>query len=213
MTSASFWVDVTVPIHADMVVFEGDPPVEVRVALSRDRGDAANVSRLTLGSHTGTHVDAPLHFISGGAPVDALPLDVLIGPARVVACPTGPIEPDTVAAANLVGEQRVLFKTSNSGLWAAGRFARDYQSMTLEAAGELMRAGVALVGIDYLSIESFQASGHPVHRRLLGAGIVVLEGLDLSAIAPGRYELVCLPLRIRGGDGAPARVLLRPLPA
>jgi len=194
-----------------MVVYEGDPPVVVSPALSLDRGDPANVSRLTLGSHTGTHVDAPRHFIAGAAPIDAAPLDVLMGPARVVAWPSGPIGPAAVAAAGVAGERRVIFKTGNSALWDAPGFVRDYQSLTLEAADALVQAGVALVGIDYLSIEAFGARGHPVHHRLLEAGVIILEGLDLSAVGPGRYELVCLPLRIRDGDGAPARALLRPL--
>jgi arylformamidase len=204
------WIDVTVPIHPGMVVYEGDPPVEVTAALSLERGDPANVSRLALGSHTGTHVDAPCHFVPGGAGVDRLPLGVLLGPARVVACPPGPIGTATVGGQTSRGERLVL-KTGNSALWGRERFAADYQALTLDAARALVRAGVGLVAIDYLSIEAFGAPGHPVHRCLLEAGIVVLEGLDLSGVEPGGYELCCLPLRIRDGDGAPARALLRPL--
>jgi arylformamidase len=202
------WIDVTVPIHAGMVVYDGDPPVDVTTALSLDRGDAANVSRLTLGSHTGTHVDAPAHFVRGGAGVDRLPLDVLLGPARVLACPPGPIGTATVAGQGRPGERLVL-KTGNSALWRRGAFAADYQALTLDAARSLVDARVGLVAIDYLSIEPFGAPGHPVHRCLLEAGVVVLEGLDLSGVEAGRYELCCLPLRIRDGDGAPARALLR----
>lgn len=205
------WLDVTVPIHAGMVVYAGDPPVEVAPAADIERGDPANVSRLALGSHTGTHVDAPRHFLPGGRGVDGLALDVLLGPARVVECPAGPVDARAVASAGLGAEQRVLFKTANSGLWRRDGFVRDYQALTLDAARTLVAAGVLLVGIDYLSVEAFGAPGHPVHRCLLEAEVVVLEGLDLAAIAPGRYELACLPLRIRDGDGAPARVLLRPL--
>lgn len=202
------WLDVTVPIHAGMVVYDGDPPVDVTAALSLDRGDPANVSRLALGSHTGTHVDAPAHFVRGGAGVDRLPLDVLLGPARVLACPPGPIGAATVAGHARSGERLVL-KTGNSALWRRGTFAADYQALTLEAARALVEAGVGLVAIDYLSIEAFGVPGHPVHRCLLEAGVVVLEGLDLSGVEAGRYELCCLPLRIRDGDGAPARALLR----
>ncbi len=202
---------MTVPIHAAMVVYEGDPPVQVTAALAVERGDPCNVTRLSLGSHTGTHVDAPLHFIPGGATVDRLALDALLGPVRVIECPPGPIGPATLVAADLTGERRVIFKTGNSALWARERFVRDYQALTLEAARELARAGVGLVGIDYLSIEAFGAPGHPVHRCLLAAGVVILEGLELSAVPAGRYELLCLPLRVRDGDGAPARALLRPL--
>jgi arylformamidase len=204
------WIDVTVPIHPGMVVYEGDPPVEVTAALSLERGDPANVSRLALGSHTGTHVDAPRHFVPGGAGVDRLSPEALIGAARVLACPPGPIAAATVAGRAGRGERLVL-KTGNSALWTRGRFAADYQALTLDAARALAQAGVGLVAIDYLSIEAFAAPGHPVHRCLLEAGVVVLEGLDLSDVEPGPYELCCLPLRLRDGDGAPARALLRPL--
>ncbi|HEV8675940.1 MAG TPA: cyclase family protein [Methylomirabilota bacterium] len=209
-SSPAGWIDVTVPIHDGMVVYEGDPPVEVTVALAIERGDPANVSRLRLGSHTGTHVDAPRHFLPGADTVDRLPWEPLLGPVQIVECPPGPIEPET-AARTPAGEQRVIFKTGNSTLWKRGHFVRDYQALTREAARELVRAGVRLVGIDYLSIEAFRAPGHPVHHCLLEAGIVILEGLDLSAVPPGRYQLVCLPLRLQDGDGAPARALLRPL--
>jgi arylformamidase len=202
------WIDVTVPIHAGMVVYDGDPPVDVTAALALDRGDPANVSRLVLGSHTGTHVDAPAHFVRGGAGVDRLPLDALLGPARVLACPPGPIAAATVAGHARRGARLVL-RTGNSALWRRGAFAPDYQALTLDAARALVEAGVGLVAIDYLSIEAFDAPGHPVHRCLLEAGVVVLEGLDLSGVEAGRYELCCLPLRIRDGDGAPARALLR----
>ncbi|MBI2468338.1 MAG: cyclase family protein [Candidatus Rokubacteria bacterium] len=211
--SPTAWIDVTVPIHPGMVVYEGDPGVRVTSVLALERGDPANVSLLALGSHTGTHVDAPSHFIAGGGTVDGLPLDVLLGRARVLACPPGPIVAETVAGAGARRGSRLLFKTGNSALWERARFVRDYQALTLEAARLLVEAGVALVGIDYLSIEGFGAPGHPVHRCLLGAGTVILEGLDLSAVAPGEYELCCLPLRVREGDGAPARALLRPLHA
>jgi arylformamidase len=205
------WLDVTVPLHAGMVVYEGDPPVELESAQSIARGDPANVSRLGLGSHTGTHVDAPCHFVAGGAGVDALPPDVLIGRARVLQCRPGPVGTEALAGAGLGRGQRLVLRTGNSALWAREGFVRDYQALTLPAARALVEAGVALVGIDYLSIEAFGAAGHPVHRCLLEAGIVILEGLDLTAVGPGRYELCCLPLRIRNGDGAPARALLRPV--
>jgi arylformamidase len=207
----SGWLDVTVPLQAGMVVYEGDPPVELTPVLELGRGDPANVARLSLGSHTGTHVDAPRHLIPGGATVDRLALDALLGPARVLACPPGPIEPEALASVDLAAERRLIFKTGNSALWAHGRFVRDYQALTLATARALARAGVGLVGIDYLSVEAFRAPGFPVHHCLLEAGIVLLEGLDLSAVPAGRYELCCLPLRVRDGDGAPARALLRPL--
>jgi arylformamidase len=204
------WLDATVALHGGMVVYEGDPPVELEPALSIERGDPANVSRLALGSHTGTHVDAPRHFVRGGAGVDALSPEVLIGPARVLQCPPGPVGTETLAAAGLGRGERLVLRTGNSDLWARECFVRDYQALTPAAARLLVDAGVALVGIDYLSIEPFGAAGYPVHRCLLEAGVVILEGLDLTSVRPGRYELCCLPLRIRDGDGAPARALLRP---
>jgi arylformamidase len=208
--AAAGWIDVTVPIHDGMVVYEGDPPVTVTSAKAMERGDPANVSRFALGSHTGTHVDAPRHFLPGTAGVDGLPWEPFFGPVQVVECPPGPIERET-AARVAAGERRVIFKTGNSALWKRGQFVRDYQAVTLDAARELVRRRLELIGIDYLSIEAFHAPGHPVHRCLLEAGIVILEGLDLSGVPPGRYELLCLPLRVRDGDGAPARALVRPL--
>jgi arylformamidase len=193
-----------------MVVYEGDPGVEVAPRLEIARGDTANVSLLSMGSHTGTHVDAPVHFIEGGATVEALPLDVLIGPALVaeVGCERL-IGRRDLEAMPLDGQSRLLLKTRNSALWAAGDFSRDFVALDLEGARHLTERGLRLIGIDYLSIEAFHSPGHPVHRHLLGAGVVILEGLDLSRVAPGVYELVCLPLPVRGIDGAPCRAVLR----
>jgi arylformamidase len=205
-------IDITVPIRDSMVTYEGDPSVSVRRRLSIASGDPANVSELTLGSHTGTHIDAPVHFLPGGPTLDAVSLPALVGPALVVETPTvDMIRVDECEALVPSGAERVLFKTRNSALWSRSDFARDYVALDLAAARWLVSRGVRLVGIDYLSIEAFGATGHPVHKTLLGAGVVVLEGLDLSAARPGRYDLICLPLRLAGGDGAPCRALLRPL--
>ena len=193
-----------------MVVYEGDPGVEVAPRLEIARGDTANVSLLSMGSHTGTHVDAPAHFIEGGATVEALPLDSLIGPALVaeVGCERL-IGRRDLEPLPLGSQSRLLLKTRNSALWAAGDFSRDFVALDLEGARHLTERGLRLIGIDYLSIEAFHSPGHPVHRHLLGAGVVILEGLDLSRVAPGVYELVCLPLPVRGIDGAPCRAVLR----
>lgn len=193
-----------------MVVYEGDPGVEIAPRLEIARGDAANVSLLSMGSHTGTHVDAPAHFIEGGATVESLPLDSLIGPALVaeVGCERL-IGRRDLEPLLLGGQSRLLLKTRNSALWAAGGFSRDFVALDLEGARYLTERGLRLIGIDYLSIEAFHSPGHPVHRHLLGAGVVILEGLDLSRVAPGVYELVCLPLPVRGIDGAPCRAVLR----
>jgi len=203
------WIDVTVPIRAGMVAYEGDPPVTVTRPLSIAAGAPANVSAITLSSHTGTHVDAPAHFLDGAGTLDEVPLGALLGPALVVEALDAPvIDRWQCARLDLAGVDRVLFRTRNSSLWQREEFVRDYVALDLDAARELIERGIRLVGIDYLSIEAFEARGHPVHKLLLGAGVVILEGLDLSAVAPGRYELICLPLRLARGDGAPCRVLL-----
>jgi len=203
-------IDITLPIHDGMIVYEGDPGVSVTVALSQERGDPANVSMLRFGSHTGTHVDAPVHFIAGTPGVDALALDVLIGPTLVaeLASPRT-VERADLAALPLDGHTRLLLKTRNSALWQRGSFARDYVAMSVDAARFCVERGLRLVGIDYLSIEGFGVTGHPVHTTLLGAGVVILEGLDLGRVTPGVYELICLPLRLAGADGAPCRAVLR----
>jgi arylformamidase len=155
-------------------------------------------------------MDAPLHFIAGGAGIDTLPLDLLIGPALVAEVDaTRLIEPSHLETLPLARHQRLLLKTRNSALWDRSSFARDYVALSLAGARLLIEHGVKLVGIDYLSIEAFGAEGHPVHKTLLGAGMVILEGLDFRRVTPGTYELYCLPLRIAGGDGSPCRALLR----
>ena len=204
--------DVTRPIHEGMVVYEGDPRVVIRPVASIGDGAPANVSELTLGSHTGTHVDPPRHFRAGAPGVDALPLDILIGPARLCEIPVrGPIDAQDLCDLDLRLCPRVLFRTR------PGRACRDagdsatHGGLTPEAARRLVEAGVRLVGLESLSADPPDAVDFPAHRTLLDAGVVILEDLDLSAPPPGVYELVCLPLRIRDGDGAPARVVLRSL--
>jgi arylformamidase len=203
-------IDISLPIQAGMVIYEGDPGVEITAYRQIARGDPANVSLLFMGSHTGTHLDAPAHFLDGAATLDRLPLDVLVGPALVA----------TVTADRLIGRSelehlpldrhtRLLLKTRNSTLWAQGRFTRDYVALDLDAARYLVERGIQLVGIDYLSVEAFHAPGHPVHRLLLGSGVVILEGLNLAGVEPGVYELLCLPLPVSGIDGAPCRAVLR----
>jgi arylformamidase len=172
-------------------------------------GDAANVSRMVLGSHTGTHLDAPRHFFAAGTPVDALDLHVLIGTAQVVALPcAAQITVDDLQHLDLTGVERLLFKTRNSALWDSPGFRTDYVALTAPAARLLTAHGVRLVGIDYLSVDAYEHQDFPVHRTLLGAGVVILEGLDLRDVPPGTYELCALPLLLQDGDGAPARVIL-----
>lgn len=204
--------DVTRPIHDGMVVYKGDPPVVVRRVASVAAGASVNVSEVHLGSHAGTHVDPPLHFRDGAPGVDELPLEVLIGPARLYELDVrGDIDADSLRDLDLTAYPRVLFKTRAAGECRDAGESSGYGGLTAEAARTLVEAGVRLVGLESLSADPPAAVGFPAHRALLAAGVIILEGLDLSAPPPGAYELVCLPLKIRGGDGAPARVVLRSL--
>jgi arylformamidase len=196
-------IDISHSIDAGLAVWPGDPPVLVEPVSRVEAGDVASVSRLVLGTHTGTHVDPPAHFLPGGTTVDELPLDVLVGPAVVADLTGGPIDAARLEALRLeAGTVRLLLKTGGA---STGALSQD-------GAAWLVARGVQLVGADTLSIEP-PTDDYPVHRLLLGAGVIIVEGLDLSAAAAGRYQLVCLPLRIAGGDGAPARAVLLPLPA
>jgi arylformamidase len=207
--------DVSVPISESTPIYPGDPQVKIEQWSALTRGDAANVSMLHLGAHTGTHVDAPAHFIEGGRSVSSMPLDVLVGEARVVEISDDvrAIEEAHLAQHNLNGMKRVLFKTRNSALWAntVEGFRTDFTYITPGAAHALVERGVRLVGMDYLSVEQFKSERHETHMILLSNNVVIVEGLDLREVAAGDYELICLPLWIAGGtgDGAPARAVLR----
>ena len=195
-----------------MPVYEGDPGIEIKAWSALADGKSSNVSVLHFGAHTGTHVDAPAHFIEGARRIDALSLEVLIGPARVVKVPDDMIEigPDFVATCNLDGVERVLFHTRNSSFWNEG-FRKDFTHLSPEAAQTLVDLGVKLVGTDYLSIEKFHSGHHRTHLALLSKNVIIVEGLNLSEIEAGDYELICLPLKIAegAGDGSPARAVLR----
>ena len=213
--SAVAWIDVSVPLRTGMVTFEGDPDVSIEPATRIAAGDLANVSRMELGTHTGTHMDAPRHFIDGGPGIDRIPLEALVGPALVADARGVPGDIDAAALAALgvpAGTERLLLRTRNEGLWERDAFTRDFVGIAADAARELVAMGVRLVGIDYLSIAP-SADPAPAHLALLEAGVAVVEGLDLRQAPPGAYELVCLPLRIQGADGAPARALIRPASA
>jgi arylformamidase len=207
--------DVSVPISAATPTYPGDPGIEIRQWAALERGDAANVSLLHFGAHTATHVDAPAHFIEGASRVDQMPLDSLIGPARVllISEDVDAISPAHLSGLGPDGAERVLFKTRNSAFWSnpSGGFQEDFTYITPEAARALVRLGVRLVGIDYLSVEKFKSERHETHEILLSNGVVIIEGLDLREVEAGSYELICLPLKIGGGtgDGAPARTVLR----
>lgn len=202
--------DISVPLHPQMPTYPGEPGPQLHPLKLIARGDAANVTALSLGAHTGTHIDAPHHFIDGAASIDQLPLEALVGPAHVLAFP----DCDRIAAADLEGAglppdtERLLLKTPNSRLWEDPRFHSDFVHLTPDAAHWLVDRRLRLVGIDYLSIEEFRSPSHEVHKTLLQAGVIIVEGLDLRQVAPGPYFLVCLPLKLVGGDGAPARAIL-----
>jgi kynurenine formamidase/threonine dehydrogenase-like Zn-dependent dehydrogenase len=204
------WIDLTVGIRHEMVHYPGDPGVELKQTKHLDRGDPATVSHLSLGVHSGTHVDAPVHFIGGAPGVDKFSIDAMIGPARVIEIlNTEVCTAQDLAAYDIRPGERILLRTSNSDrCWNADTFVEDYAHLDTSAARMLAEQKVRMVGIDYLSIGRGDA-GPEVHRILLGAGIVILEGLDLSRVDAGLYEVVCLPLKILGGDGAPARVAVR----
>jgi arylformamidase len=202
--------DVTRPLSPTLPVYPGDPVVELTPLAQCAWGDGFNMTRIVLSSHTGTHIDAPRHFFDAGKAVDRLDLPVLIGPARVIEVPC--VSHVTVAdlrAHDFRGVTRALFKTPNASLWDRPGFQSDYHAFTPEAAAWLVSRDVQLVGIDYLSVDAYDAEDFPVHRCLLQAGVVIVEGLDLRAVSPGDYELYALPLLLQDGDGAPARVLLR----
>jgi arylformamidase len=190
-------IDISRPIGPDTPVWPGDPPVIVEPVARVEDGDPAAVSRLALGTHTGTHVDPPAHFFPGELAVDALPLDVLVGPAVVADLPAGPLDRATFESLRLSDDPaRLLLKTGGQS-----------GALTPDGAQWLVDRGIRLVGADTLSIEP-ESTEYRVHRILLGAGVVIVEGLDLSAVSPGPYQLVCLPLRVVDGDGAPARAVL-----
>ena len=205
--------DVTVAISETVPIYEGDPKVKIDSFVSIANGSAANVSNVCFGAHTGTHVDAPNHFIDGTRTVGDLDVEKLIGPCLVVEIPTDviAIEPEHLPV--LQDIDRIVFKTRNSAFWNTPEdgFRTDFTYITHATAKTLADNGIKLVGIDYLSIEAPGAEGHPVHITLLEKDIVILEGLDLREIAAGDYELICLPLKYVGGtgDGAPARTVLR----
>ncbi len=203
--------DISLPISESLIVWPGDPAVNITQPFHLARGDEATVSQLNMGAHTGTHVDAPAHFILGGPGVDALDLNVLVGPALVVeAMEADMLSADVLQALSIPpGTTRVLFRTRNSNRWADGEreFFQDFVAITEDGARWLVAEAIRLVGVDYLSVAPFKETA-PTHQTLLSAGVVLVEGLNLSDVAPGVYQLVCLPLKIVGIDGAPARAIL-----
>lgn len=204
-------IDVSVPIRDAMTVYRGNPAVRIRRAMTL-RKDGVNLSQLCLGSHTGTHVDAPSHFIARGKGIDRVELQRFIGPAWVAdlrGVRSGIRATDLQRARIPTASRRVLLRTRNSRWWHPVRpFRTDFVYLAPDGAEWLVERGVELVGIDYLSIEEFGIGGAPTHRRLLGAGVPILEGLDLFNVAPGRWQMAALPLRIKDGDAGLSRVVV-----
>jgi len=203
-------IDVSVPLDENLPTYPGNTPYSLQAVKRITRGDSSNVSTVHMSAHSGTHVDAPRHFFDKSPGVEGLALEILIGRARVIEITSRKgIGADELADIDLSDDIRVLFKTSNSRLWGSGSFQKDYVGVTEAGARHLVEHGIKLVGVDYLSVEPFKKPGAPTHHLLLGAGIIVIEGLNLRDVEPGIYEMFCLPLVLVGADGAPARVVLR----
>lgn len=207
--------DISVTLEAGIPIWPGNPGFELVRVNDIDKGGSSNVSRLSLGCHTGTHVDAPVHFIPGASGVDTLPLELLTGPATVYSVDTTPADGNNISAAALEragippGTFRALLKTRNSDLWKLGphEFRADFAGITADGAQWLVDNKIGLVGVDYLSVGP-KGAGRPTHEILLKAGVVIVEGLNLSAVEPGNYDFYCLPLKLKDSDGAPARAIL-----
>jgi arylformamidase len=200
--------DLSVAIYSGMLKWIDDDDVELTQELSITNGDAYNFSRLTCSSHIGTHIDAPYHFTEGGETIDRLSLADLIGEVLVVEVTADTITAEALRDVDFIRYKRILIKTLNSELLTSEYFTSNYVSLDYSAAKLLVENGVRVVGIDYLSIEEFETDEHPVHKLLTGNDVIIIESLDLSAIEPGAYFMVALPLKLKGCDGAPARVVL-----
>jgi arylformamidase len=216
--TGSNWIDITVPLKEGMAIWPGDVTIKIERRRSMDRGDAANNSAISLGVHTGTHMDAPKHFIKDGRSIDKLPLETSVGPARVIEIKDKiSIKPEELKQHNIKKGERILFKTVNSPrCWQTDAFVNDFVFVTRDAAQFLVDAGVILVGVDYLSVGSpldpEKAMRPDTHQILLGAGLYLIEGLNLTAVKAGDYNLICLPLKLMDAEGSPVRAILQPVP-
>jgi arylformamidase len=202
--------DISLTLEPEMPIYPGDAPYVLEPMLRIAEGGVCNLSRLTMGTHTGSHIDAPWHFHEQGKRIEQIPLERLIGQAWVVDVRGHPaITAEVLQHARIPLVTRLLLKTDNSTLWQKREFQKTFVYLTADAADWIIQHTISVVGVDYLSIEQFGAPEPVVHRKLCGAGVVIIEGLNLSEVPEGEYELLCMPLKIRGGDGAPARVALR----
>lgn len=203
-------IDITVPLDSRLPTYPGNTPFNLQPIKRMADGASSNVSTIQLSVHAGTHVDAPRHFFDEGGGAEGLPLELLCGRTRVVELTTRrAITAEDLASLDLREDIRLLLKTHNSRLWASPDFQRDFVGVSENGARYLVDRGVKVLGVDYLSVEEYKTPGAPAHHVLLGAGIVVIEGLNLLDVEPGSYEMFCLPLPVVGSDGAPARVILR----
>jgi arylformamidase len=201
--------DISIGIDESLPLWPGDPELRLQWAAKIEQGDLVNLTELSMGIHAGTHIDAPLHFLPQGKPIDSLDLNVLVGEAQVVAIPqeVDLVTVDILEDLDEINATRVLFKTKNSQLWDTPTFQKDYVALDVSAAQWLLNRGVQLVGMDYLSIAPFNDPS-PTHEILLSNNIVIVEGLDLRSVNPGLYTLICLPLKLAGREAAPARAIL-----
>ena len=207
------WIDISIPLYTGMIHWPGDPEPILERLLDMDQGEEANVTFLKMTAHTGTHLDAPCHFLADGVATEAFPLDTAIGPARVIEIQADVprVGPEHLSQHPIQRGDRLLLKTGNSNSpWHRNEFRPNFTSLSSDGAHYLANLGISLVGIDYLSIGAIEPDGAETHRILLRAGIWILEGLNLKSVKPALYDLICLPLRIRGADGAPARAVIRP---
>jgi arylformamidase len=202
-------IDVSVSLDAKLPTYPGNTPFSLEATQRIAEGASSNVSALHMSAHAGTHVDAPRHFFDAGGGADTLALDMLIGRTRVVEVTSRRIEASDLEPFDLSEDVRVLIKTHNSRLWGDPQFHADFVGVAESGARYLIDHGVKVVGVDYLSVEIYKAPGKPAHNLLLGNGAIVIEGLNLRDVDPGVYDMFCLPLKIVGSDGAPARVVLR----
>ncbi len=205
------WIDISIPIRSGMIYWPGDPTAHIERFISLDEGEICNVSQMSMCVHTGTHMDAPLHYLKDGVGIDRMPPDITCGPARIIAITDAvAVTREELELHDLRQGERILFRTGNSDrLSYDAPFVEDFIYVSPEAALYLAELGVRMVGVDYLSVGGYESGNTETHMALLGAGIWIIEGLDLKHVRPGPVELLCLPLRIENADGAPARAFVR----
>ena len=205
------WIDVSVPLHTGMVHWPTDPSVRIERIADMDQGAVCNVSKVEMCAHVGTHMDGLNHFIKDGAPLDTIPFDAVIGPCRIIEIKdTDSVKRDELKKHNLRKGERILLKTRNSKRqWWDEDFDTRFIHISKDAAQHMVERDIRTIGIDYLSVGGYERDGVECHQVLLGAGVWIIEGLNLTKVKPGKYDLICLPVKIRNSDGAPARAILR----